>query len=179
MTRPLPAFSMTLIRTWEKGPSGDFAKTSYMDCGVPCIGWGCRITNRADPLLHQAINLEQADALAIERLADVQIQLEANLGDKIVAALTDNQYAALLDFVFNVGIGSFAVSPYGSTLRKKIDAGDFEGVAQEFGRWVYMTDRYGKKVPNQGLRERRAKEASLWRSGGNPFSVSSMKASTS
>lgn len=41
--------------------------------------------------------------------------------------------AAVVDFIFNVGSGNFA----GSTMRKKLNAGDRVGACEEFRRWVY------------------------------------------
>jgi lysozyme len=69
------------------------------------------------------------------------------------AELTDGQYAALCDFVFNVGIGNFR----NSTLRKRVNTGDYDRVPFEFRRWV---NAGGKKLP--GLVTRREKEIALY-----------------
>jgi len=69
------------------------------------------------------------------------------------ADLTDGQYGALCDFVFNVGAGNFRKS----TLRKRVDARDFDRVPFEFRRWVYAG---GRKLI--GLAKRREKEISLF-----------------
>ena len=71
----------------------------------------------------------------------------------IDAALTDGQYGALCDFVFNVGVGNFR----NSTLRKRVNAGRHDRVPFEFRRWVYAG---GKKLP--GLQTRREKEVALY-----------------
>ena len=60
---------------------------------------------------------------------------------------------ALMSFVFNLGLGSFK----SSTLRKKLNASDFEGAKAEFGRWVYA----GGKVV-QGLVNRRKEESEFF-----------------
>jgi lysozyme len=70
--------------------------------------------------------------------------------------LTDNQRDALTDFVFNVGSGNFMHS----TLRKKLNAGDYEGSAAEFARW----NKAGGKV-SKGLVRRRAAEEEMFRRG--------------
>ena len=67
--------------------------------------------------------------------------------------LTDGQYGALCDFVFNVGVGNFR----NSTLRKRVNAGDHDRVPFEFRRWVFAG---GKKLP--GLQTRREKEVALY-----------------
>jgi len=69
------------------------------------------------------------------------------------AELTDGQYAALCDFVFNVGVGNFRKS----TLRKRVNAGDFDRVPFEFRRWIYVD---GRKL--SGLAKRREKEIKLF-----------------
>jgi lysozyme len=81
--------------------------------------------------------------------------------------LSQNQFDALVSFIFNVGQGNYATS----TLKKKLNAGDYEGAAAEFDRWVYGTvyDKKLKKKVKQklnGLITRRAAERALFE--GNP-----------
>lgn len=45
--------------------------------------------------------------------------------------LTQHQFDALVDFVFNEGEGSFA----GSTLLRLLNAGDYDGADAQFKRW--------------------------------------------
>lgn len=45
--------------------------------------------------------------------------------------LTPNQYAALIDFAFNCGIGNLQIS----TLLRLVNRGDFDGAADEFPKW--------------------------------------------
>jgi lysozyme len=71
--------------------------------------------------------------------------------------LNQNQFDALVSFIFNVGHGNYAES----TLRKKLHAGDYEGAAAEFERWIYGTVD-GKKVKLNGLITRRADERALF-----------------
>jgi lysozyme len=47
---------------------------------------------------------------------------------------------AVIDFVFNLGVGRFRAS----TLRRKLMARDWEGAAAEFPKWVYGG---GRKLP--------------------------------
>lgn len=60
--------------------------------------------------------------------------------------------AAILDFTYNLGSGNLA----GSTLRRRINAGDKEGARQELMKWVKGG---GKVLP--GLVRRRGAEAVL------------------
>lgn len=59
---------------------------------------------------------------------------------------------AITSFVYNLGPSRYA----GSTLRKRVDGGDWEGAAEQIRRWVFGG---GKKLP--GLVIRRAAEAKL------------------
>lgn len=65
---------------------------------------------------------------------------------------TPGRLAALTDFAFNCGIGSLRAS----TLRKRINAGDWDRVPQEFAKW---TSGGGKVLP--GLVKRRKAEIAL------------------
>ena len=60
--------------------------------------------------------------------------------------------AAMTDFAYNLGVGRYRAS----TLRKRIDAGDWNGATIELKKWVYGG---GKKLP--GLVKRRQAEADL------------------
>ncbi|BAE52790.1 lysozyme [Paramagnetospirillum magneticum] len=85
----------------------------------------------------------------------------AHAGDAVTKAVTvdlnDNQYAALCDFVFNLGAGAFQ----GSTLLKKLNAGDYAGASDEFPKWDKATvDGVKKALP--GLTKRRAAERTLF-----------------
>jgi lysozyme len=67
--------------------------------------------------------------------------------------LTQNQFDALADFVFNVGAGNFR----GSTLLRLLNAGDVNGAANEFIRWNLAS---GRILP--GLVKRRKAERDLF-----------------
>ena len=68
--------------------------------------------------------------------------------------LTQNQFDALVSFVFNIGVGAFKKS----TLLKKIKANPKDAsIANEFGKWV---NAGGAK--SAGLMNRRQKEVNLY-----------------
>ena len=69
-----------------------------------------------------------------------------------LAKLSDEEAAAYLSFSFNVGTGAFC----GSTLAKKLEAGDRMGACAELSRWV---NAGGKPLP--GLVSRRAAEREM------------------
>jgi lysozyme len=88
-----------------------------------------------------------------ELLRDDMGKAERGVMTLVDVELSDGQYGALCDFVFNTGIGNFR----NSTLRKRVNAGDFDRVPFEFRRWVMAG---GKKLP--GLAARREKEIALF-----------------
>ena len=83
-------------------------------------------------------DLAEAES-AVERLIDV--------------ALNDHQFAALVCFTFNLGAGNLSRS----TLRRRLNAGDYDAVPSELGRWVKAGGR-----TLAGLVRRRAAEGELF-----------------
>lgn len=71
--------------------------------------------------------------------------------------LTDSQEAAIISFVFNVGMHNFK----SSTMCKLLKANNKSLACRELAKWVYITSN-GKKVKSKGLTNRRAKEAALF-----------------
>lgn len=67
--------------------------------------------------------------------------------------LTDYQFDALVSFVFNLGAGAYQRS----TLRAKLNRGDYTGAAPEFLKWI----RAGGKV-SKGLLRRRKAESQIF-----------------
>jgi GH24 family phage-related lysozyme (muramidase) len=76
----------------------------------------------------------------------------------VTVPLTQNQFDALVSFTFNLGEGALEES----TLRRKLNAGDYEGAAAEFGKWVKAG---GQILP--GLVRRRKDEAELFLAAGD------------
>ena len=68
--------------------------------------------------------------------------------------LTDDQFGALVDFVYNCGTGAFM----GSTLLQLIRTGQFSKVPDELKKWHH--GKGGVDLP--GLMARRAAEAAMW-----------------
>lgn len=127
--------------------------SSYADpVGIWTIGWG---HTGADVHPGQTITMGQAATL----LAADLVRHENYVDEVIDVALNENQRAALVSFAFNVGNGSLG----SSTLRAKLNAGDYAGAADEFQKWVKGTVG-GVKVTLPGLVKRRRAEADLFRS---------------
>lgn len=129
-----------------KASEGLFLKPYICAGGKLTIGYG----NTSHAAEYDEITEEQAEEFLKEDVGDTEYYLGI-LTQHI--PLTDNQWSALVSFVFNVGSHNFA----SSTLRSKLIAGDYLGAANEFGKWKYA----GDTVLN-GLITRRAKERSLF-----------------
>lgn len=126
----------------------DFVTPGTPVRGTLTIGYGHTETVRPGMRITQ----EEADRLF---LADVAPRVAA-LDDMIQVDLTDNQFGALLSWVFNVGVGNARKS----TLIRKLNAGDYDAVPAELAKWNKQS---GQVVP--GLVNRRAAEAGLWAKG--------------
>jgi lysozyme len=96
-----------------------------------------------------------ADSWLSQDLNKAAGSLFLKIGSDIIYALTDNQYAALLDFVFNLGTGDPAKPEW--TIWKRLKAKQFDQVPLEMAKFV---NAGGKKL--NGLVDRRNAEIGLW-----------------
>lgn len=90
--------------------------------------------------------------------ADVMLEVDVSHFEAAVEGLLEvpvnqHQFDALVSFAFNLGSGALGRS----TLLKKLNACDFAGAADEFGKWVYAGGRV-----SPGLVKRRAAERELF-----------------
>lgn len=95
--------------------------------------------------------ITEAEGVAILK-ADLQIA-EVAVSNAVTIALKQNEFDALVSFVFNVGGGNFR----SSTLLKKLNAGDRIGAAGQFERW-----NKSKGVELPGLTKRRRAERNMF-----------------
>jgi lysozyme len=123
---------------------------AYKDSkGIPTIGVG---HTGPDVHLGMKASTEQIKAWLVN---DVKTAEDA-VNKLVKVLLTQNQYDALVSFVFNVGSGAFEKS----TLLKRLNSGDIQGAAGEFPRWS-LAD--GKVL--RGLMNRRLIEQELFLNG--------------
>ena len=143
-----------LIAKWEglhkKRPDGLYGP--YL---CPALVWtigygttrfpdGTPVSQATDP-----ITREQAAFLLryeVGRCENSALVLSPNL------SLYPARLAAITSFIYNLGSGRYKAS----TLRRKINAGDFQAASQEINKWVWGG---GKKLP--GLIARRLEESKL------------------
>lgn len=140
-SRNLSAAGLALIKRFE-----GLRLVAYRDAvGIPTIGYG----HTAGVRMGDTITADQADKF----LWDDTQGAQAAVRNLVTAPLTQGQYDALVSFVFNLGGGNFS----SSTLLRKLNAGDYEGAAGEFGRWVHAG---GNRL--EGLARRREAERQMF-----------------
>jgi len=101
------------------------------------VSWGQTITQlQAEELLKQDLNY-----------------FEQSVTTLVKVPLTENQFAALVSFTFNVGVGAFSES----TLLRLLNQKDYRAAADQFQRWV---NGGGKEMA--GLVRRRTSERILF-----------------
>lgn len=118
--------------------------TAYQDSvGLWTCGYGHRFG------VHEGTTCtpDQAGAWLAE---DVQSAV-GSVNRLVKVTLTQPEFDACCDFVFNVGVGNFA----GSTMLKKLNAGDYAGASDEFEKWSLA----GGVVVAGLLRRREAEKA--------------------
>lgn len=103
------------------------------------------------------LNVKSTDVITLDE-AEYFLRQDVEFAEKEVNKhnlnINQNQFDALVSFVFNLGVGNFARS----TLLRKIKSNpDDPTIRKEFERWVYA----GGKILT-GLIKRRKEEANLY-----------------
>lgn len=128
----------------------------YLDqVGIPTIGYGT--TFYEDGKKVSMNDPEITESRASDLLVAHMDSFAASVEKLVKVPLTDNQFAALCSFVYNLGAGSLG----GSTLLKKLNAKDYSGAADEFLVWN-KAKISGVMTPVNGLTLRRQAERSLF-----------------
>lgn len=153
-TRTISAAGIALMHKWEglakKRPDGMIE--AYPDPGSKdgkpwTIGWG---STGSDIGPGTVWTREQADARFERDLVKYADEVSSAIGG---ASTTQAQFDALVAFHYNTGAIRKA------TLTKLHKAGNYEGAAKEFAKWIYNDGK-----PMEGLRKRRADEVALYAS---------------
>jgi len=146
-TRHINNAGLSLIKQFE-----GLELTAYLcPAKIPTIGYGnTNSVTRAD-VGRKTITAAQAEALL---RADL-VRFEKAVERLVTVPLTDNQFAALVSFAFNLGEGNLAKS----TLLKRINAkAPLADIERSLMQWVNAN---GKRL--QGLVNRRAAEMALYK----------------
>lgn len=138
--------SLDLIKSFE-----GLRTNAYLDAvGVWTIGYGhTAMAGPPKPVRGRKITVQEAEDLLLHDLR----KYEKPVIDLVKVPLNDNQYGALVSFVYNLGEGNFR----SSTLLKKLNRGDYKSVPSEMMKW----DKAGGKRLT-GLTRRRKEEGKLF-----------------
>ena len=142
------AAGLALIQDFE-----GFVPRWYKDpVGIWTIGFG-HTDAAGSPKHATSPNLSLTEGEAASILERDLLKYEADVERLVKVPLNDNQFSALVSFTYNLGAGNLG----SSTLLRKLNAGDYDGAANEFPRW----NKAGGKVL-KGLSRRRAAEMDLF-----------------
>ena len=163
--RDVSQAGIDLVKSFEGIPDGDPATVNidpYLDpVQIWTIGWGHAIRQNgrflrgpadraaAFALYPGGITRAQAESLLAADLMDVGRDVQP----LVKVTLSDNEFAALVSFAFNLGIASLK----SSTLLRELNEGDRAAAADQFSRWVMAGG-----VKMEGLVKRRKAERDLF-----------------
>ena len=144
--RDINQAGIDLIKSFE----GFYTKAYLCPAKVWTIGWGTTVYPDGSKVKKGDVcTREQAEKYLRNDLDSHEFAVTSAVKKKI----SDNAFAALVSFAYNVGNGAMRKS----TLIKLLNAGDYEGAAGQFDRW----NRGGGKVL-AGLTRRRKAEKQLF-----------------
>lgn len=147
-----------LLAQWE-----GIRNNVYKDvAGLETIGVGHLLTKeelRTGQIVIKGQSFDYRKGLdngeVMDLLSQDLVRFEEAIQDEVHVRLSQNQFDALVSFVFNVGIGAFKES----TLLKILNRGSYDAIPDQLRRWVKAG---GKTV--QGMVNRRENEIKLWNS---------------
>ena len=144
-----------IIKKWEGLVDGDpdtpGLEPYVCPAGVPTIGWGSTwdFDGNAITMQHRAITMPEAQELLEQEVSHCEVAVSR----LIQAEMTQGMYDAIISFCYNVGSGNLQAS----TLRRKLNRGNYLGAADEFPKW-----RMARGQILLGLVLRRAEECRLF-----------------
>ena len=136
-----------LIKKYE----GFSAKPYKCSAGVPTIGYGSTFYLNGNKVTMKDSPISEEVALSI--LFSVVEDFSKKVEKLLKVSVNQNQFDALVDFAYNLGIGNLQKS----TLLKLINNKDFVGASKQFKLW----NKANGKVLN-GLTKRRKEEEELF-----------------
>ncbi len=123
-----------------------YSATPYIcPAGYLTIGYGHLLKDKTV----KSVTREEAETL----LRSDVVSAENAVNRLVKVRLTQNQFDALVDFVYNLGAGAFQRS----TLRQVVNREEHEDVPEQLVKWCYAG---GRRL--QGLLHRRQLEATLY-----------------
>lgn len=149
--KPLPPLpdAINIIKEFE-----GFESQAYIDTdGTPVIGYGLSKIAGTPVQIGDRISPKEADLALNDQLKEIQQTLDRT----ITVNLSHRQLSAIASLSFNVGVDFIGKS----TLIAKLNAGDYNGAADEFLRWD-KANVGGRLVQMPGLARRRKAERQLF-----------------
>lgn len=129
--------------------SEGFRSRTYLDvAGHPTIAYGHRLVH--PEYFPDGVTSAQGEELLLRDVAEAESAVER----LVKVPLTQGQFDALVDFVFNLGEGQLAAS----TLLRELNGGSYEAAAGQLLRWDHAGD-----VEVASLKLRREAEFRLWK----------------
>lgn len=127
----LLALVVSLAAALARRFEGFSAHPYLCPAGVPTIGFGSTYyeDGRAVRLTDPPITRERAEALLLRTVRYVYLPAVMRLCPDVD---TPERLAALVDFAFNLGTGRLRAS----TLRRKVNAGDWSAARDQIMRWT-------------------------------------------
>lgn len=132
---------LALIKKFE----GCELKAYQCSAGVWTIGYG----HTKDVVEGMEITQEEAEQMLVDELHEY----ESYINKYVTVALSQNQFDALVSWVYNLGPANLSAS----TMLKVLNSGEYEDVPAQMKRW----NKAGGKVL-EGLIRRREAEACLF-----------------
>ncbi len=133
--------------------SEGFRAAPYLcPAGIPTIGYGTTIYPNGKHVTLGDKRITKEEALSIVK-HEIDSSYGATVNRYVQREITQNQFDALVSFVYNLGAGNFRQS----TLLKKVNQGKHKRAAREFLKW----NRAGHKIL-AGLTKRRRVESDLY-----------------
>lgn len=130
---------INLIKEFE-----GFVPSAYYCAGqVLTIGWGHTKTVKRGMVINEA----QGEALLRQDLQG----FEDDVNGMVEVPLNQNQFDALISFIFNLGTSAL----FKSTLLRLLNAGDYKGAADQFPRWNKANGKVLKGLIRRREMERR------------------------
>jgi lysozyme len=140
--------AIDLIKKWE----GLYLNAYLCPAKVPTIGYGTiRYPDGSKVKMGEKISMKRAEELLIHEVEKIAAQIP-------VLNVNQNQYDALVSFVYNLGIGAFLRS----TLYRKCKANPYDlTIRDEFFKWSKAKVNGELKIL-KGLARRRTDEYNLY-----------------
>ncbi|MDE3188058.1 MAG: lysozyme [Acidobacteriota bacterium] len=131
--------------------SEGFRGRTYLDkAGYPTIGYGHRLVH--PECYPEGISEAQGEAILLMDVGEAEQAVER----LVKVTLSQGQFDALVDFVFNLGAGRLAES----RLLAELNAGRYDAAGGQLLRWDHAGE--GEVA---GLKSRREAELRLWSGG--------------